>query len=186
MLSSLSSVLDSICIFAPVLLQGKLITRMLCHKLVDSDQQVDSVIINLWNKFCTAFQEVSNTSFARRSFNTDFPVKLLLFADASKEAYGCAIYAAQGKATSLIFSKVKVSPLKERSLPTLELLGAQLALKCFSTIFENGLFNGTKVDSITLFVGSQVCLSWILSNKAPKKNMCVNNRLSETESIICH
>ena len=133
----------------------------------------------MWNKFCTTFQEVSNTSFARRSFNTDLPVKLFLFADASKEAYGCAIYAVQGEVSSLIFSKVKVSPLKERTLPTIELLGAQLALKCFSTIFERGLFNGAKVDSITLLGDSQVCRSWIPSNKASKKNTLVNNRLSE-------
>ena len=36
--------------------------RMLCQKLVDWDQQV---ILNLWNMFCTTFQEVSKTSFAR-------------------------------------------------------------------------------------------------------------------------
>ena len=89
------------------------------------------------------------------------------------------IYAVQGEVSSLTFSKVKVSLLKERTLPASELLGAQLALKCFSTIFESGLFNGTKVDSNTLFEDSQVCLSLILSNKAPKKNMFVNNRLSE-------
>ena len=109
---------------------------------------------------------------------------MFLFADASKEAYGCAIYAVQGEVSSLIFSKVKVSPLKERTLLTLELLGAQLALKCFSTVFESGLFNGTKIDSITLFVDSQVCLSWILSNKVPKKNMFVNNRLSEIAGAL--
>ena len=183
MLSSLSSVFDPIGIFAPVLLQGKLIMHMLCQKLVDWDQQVSPDILNLWNRFCTTFQEVSNTSFARRSFNTDLPVKLFLFADALKEAYGCAIYAVQGEVSSLIFSKVKVSPLKKRTLPTLELLGAQLALKCFSTIFESGLFNGTKIDSITIFVDSQVCLSWILSNKAPK-NLFVNNRLSEIPGAL--
>ena len=59
---SLLSVFDPVGIFAPILLQGKLIMRMLCQKLVDWDQQV---ILNLWNMFCTTFQEVSKTSFAR-------------------------------------------------------------------------------------------------------------------------
>ena len=90
----------------------------------------------------------------------------------------------QDNVSSLIFSKVKVSPLKERTLPTLELLAAQLALKCFGTIFDSGLLGDTKFECITLFVDSQVVLSWILTNKAPKKNIFVNNRLKEIASSL--
>ena len=43
--------------------------------------------------------------FFRKAFDSDKPVKLFIFADASKEAYGCAIYAVQGDSRSLIFSK---------------------------------------------------------------------------------
>ena len=78
--------------------------------------------------------------FPRRTFNSEKPIKLFIFADASKEAYGCAFYVVQEAQRHLMFSKVKVSPLKERTLPTLELLAAQLALKCFISIFSNGLF----------------------------------------------
>ena len=90
----------------------------------------------------------------------------------------------QNNYRSLIFSKSKVSPIKERTLPTLELLAAQLALKCFGTIFESSFLSGTKVESITLFIDSQVVLSWILTNKAPKKNTFVNNRLREISKSI--
>ena len=183
-LSSLSTVFDPVGIFAPILLQGKLIIRKLCQQVVDWDQQVDSEISRLWSRFCTSFEEVSTTSFFRKSFSSDLPVKLFMFADASKEAYGCAIYAVQGEVSSLVFSKVKVSPLKERTLPTLELLAAQLALKCFGTIFDSGLLCNTKFECITLFVDSQVVLSWILKNKAPKKNIFVNNRLKEILSSL--
>ena len=183
-LSSLSSVFDPIGIFAPILLRGKLIIRSLCQQLVDWDQQVGPETLSQWDKFCHCFQEISQTSFHRKSFNSDLPVKIFIFADASKEAYGCAIYAVQGQDSSLVFSKVKVSPLKERTLPTLELLAALLAVKCFCTIFDNGLLSETKVDSITLFVDSQVVLSWILTNKAPKKNVFVNNRLREISTAL--
>ena len=47
-----------------------------------------------------------------------------------------------------MFSKVKVSPLKERTLPTLQLLAAQLALKCL--IFSNGMFRNVKIEEISL------------------------------------
>ena len=183
-LSSLSSVFDPVGIFSPILLQGKLIIRKLCQQVVDWDQPVNTEVSTLWNKLCTSFEEVSETPFFRKSFSSDEPVNLFLFADASKEAYGCAIYAVQGDYRSLIFSKSKVCPIKERTLPTLELLAAQLALKCFNTIFENNLFSNIKFQSITLFIDSQVVLSWILTNKAPKKNTFVNNRLKEISKSL--
>ena len=183
-LSSLASVFDPLGVYSPIMLQGKLIIRKLCQQLVDWDQPISPEISKLWSKLCDSFSEVSQTSFDRRTFNSDAPVKLFLFADASKEAYGCAMYAVQGDYSSLIFSKTKVSPIKEKTLPTLELLAAQLALKCFDTIFENSLLDSTKFESITLFVDSQVVLSWILTNKAPKRNTFVNNRLKEISSLL--
>ena len=75
----------------------------------------------------------------------------------------------------LFFSKVKASPLKERTLLTLELLAVHLALKCFLTISSNGLMNDVSFSDINLFVGSQVVLFWILTGKAPKKNVFVIN-----------
>ena len=183
-LSALSSVFDPVGIFSPILLQGKLIIRKLCQLVVDWDQPVSPEISKLWIRFCDKFEEVSQTAFFRKSFDTSKPVKLFLFADASKEAYGCSIYAVQGNYRALIFAKTKVSPIKERTLPSLELLAAQLALKCFSTIFESSLLNCTKFDSITLFIDSQVVLSWILTNKAPKRNTFVNNRLKEISKSL--
>ena len=103
-LSSLSSVFDPVGIFSPILLQGKLIIRKLCQQVVDWDQPVNAEVSTLWNKLCNSFEEVSETPFFRKSFSSDEPVNLFLFADASKEAYGCAIYAVQGDYRSLIFS----------------------------------------------------------------------------------
>ena len=124
-LSSLASIFDPIGVFSPVLLQGKLLIRKMCQLSLDWDQELDAELLDQWRKFCTAFNNISMIPFHRKSFDTDAPVKLFLFADASKEAYGCTIYAVQGKSSCLIFSKVKVSPLKERTLPPLEFLASQ-------------------------------------------------------------
>ena len=109
--------------------------------------------------------------FPRRTFNSDSPIKLCVFTDASKEVYGCAFYVVQDDQRHLFFSKVKASPLKERILPTLELLAVQLALKCFVTIFNDGLMKDVTFSDINLFVDSQVVLSWVLTCKALKKNV---------------
>ena len=79
---------------------------------------------------------------------------------------------------------MKVNPLKERTVPSLELLASQLSLKCFQSIFEDGLFSGIKFDRITLFTDSQVVLSWILTGKAPKRNTFVNDRLREISNML--
>ena len=77
-----------------------------------------------------------------------------------------------------------MSPIKERTLPTLELLASLLALKCLSSIFDDGLFVNISISSIVLFVDSQVVLSWMLTNKAPKKNVFVNNRLKDITGLL--
>ena len=183
-LSSLASIFDPLGIFAPLLLQGKLIIRELCQKMVDWDDKLDRETLAKWEKLCKSFKEVSDASFSRRVFNSDMPVKLYVFADASKEAYGCAIYVVQNGRSSLLFSKVKVAPIKQRTLPTLELLAAQLSLKCLETILEGGLVPVSLIESIVSFVDSQVALTWILGNKAPKKNIFVNNRVREISSLL--
>ena len=183
-LSSLASIFDPIGVFSPVLLPGKLLIRKMCQLSLDWDQELDAELLDQWRKFCTAFNNISKMPFHRKSFDTDAPVKLFIFADTPKEAYGCTIYAVQGKSGCLIFSKVKVSPLKERTLFSLELLATQLSLKCFQSIFEDGLFSGIKFDSITLFIDSQVVLNWILTGKAPKRNTFVNNRLREISIML--
>ena len=183
-LSSLASVFDPLGAFSPILLQGKLLIRKMCQLSLDWDQKLSKDLLDQWRKFCINFNNISDLSFNRKSFNTDSPVKLFLFSDASKEAFGCTIYAVQGESSRLIFSKVKVSPLKERTLPSLELLASQLALKCFRSIFEDGLFSEVKIDSIILFVDSQIVLTWLLTGKAPKRNTFVNNRLREISSLL--
>ena len=100
-LPSLAFVFDPIGIFAPVLLQGKLMIREMCQKMIDWDQKLDSELLARWVKLCKTFEEVSAASFCRKSFNFDIRVKLYIFADASKEAYGCIIYAVQEHNSSL-------------------------------------------------------------------------------------
>ena len=93
-------------------------------------------------------------------------------------------YVVQNAQRHLFFSEVKASLLKERTLLTLELLAVQVALKCFLTIFNVGLMEEVSFSDINFFVDSQVVLSWILTCKASKKNVFVNNRLKEIDSML--
>ena len=74
-----------------MLLQGKLLIREMCKKSLDWDQELEAELLARWVKLCKTFEDVSSISFNRRSFSLDLPVKLFVFSDASKEAYGCVI-----------------------------------------------------------------------------------------------
>ena len=182
--STLGSVFDPIGVFNPILMQSKLFIRSLCKAKVDWDQPLDEEFLKSWKSFCGTYEAVSGLQFQRRTFNSDSPIKLCVFTDASKEAYGCVFYVVQNGQRHLLFSKVKASPLKERTLPTLELLAVQLALKCFLTIFRDGLMKDVSFSDVNFFVDSQVVLSWVLTCKAPKKNIFVNNRLKDIDSML--
>ena len=164
--STLGSVFDPMGIFNPILMQSMIFIRSLCRAKVDWDQPLDVEFLKSWKSFCCNFEEVSSKKFPRRIFNSNSPIKPWVFTDASKEAYGCVIYVVQGAQRHLFFSKVKASPLKDRTLPALELM-------------KNVSFSG-----INFFVDSQVVLSWILTYEAPKKNVFVNNRLKEIDSVL--
>ena len=182
--STLGSVFDPIGVFNSILMQSKIFIRSLCKVKVDWDQPLDEEFLKSWKSFCGNFEAVSSLKFPRRTFNSDSPIKLCVFTDAAKEAYGCVFYVVQDAQRHLFFSKVKARPLKERTLPTLELLAVQLALTCFLTIFNNEIMKDVSFSDINFFVDSQVVLSWILTCKAPKKNMFVDNRLKEIDSML--
>ena len=110
-------------------MQSKLFICSLCRAKVDWDQPLDEEFLKSWKAFGCNFEEVCSMQFPRRTFNSDSTIELCVFTDASKEAYGCVFYFVQDAKRHLFFSKVKASSLKERTLPTLELLAVQLVLK---------------------------------------------------------
>ena len=116
--STLGSVFDPIGVFNPILMQSKFFIGSLCKAKADWDQPLDEEFLKSWKSFCGNFEAVISQRFPRRTFSSDSPIKHCAFTDASKEAYGCVFYVVQNERRHLFFSKVKASPLKERTLPT--------------------------------------------------------------------
>ena len=75
------------------------------------------------------------------------------------------------------FSKVKKPPSKSKSLPTLELLSAFLALKCMPTIINN--LTDRKISEVNVCVDAQVVMSWILLKNDKNKNNFAHYRVAE-------
>lgn len=101
------------------------------------------------------------------------------FADASETAYGGVIYARcelpDGSVrVSLMTAKSRVAPLKQVTLPRLELCAAALLVKLFN--YVGGTFGAEPMDYV-MWSDSQVVLSWI--RKEPRHwHNYVGNRVA--------
>ena len=77
-------------------------------------------------------------------------------------------------------SKVKVSPIISKTIPTLELLAIFLALKCLKLILA-GL---DCIKSIYVASDSQVALGWVLNEKVKTKNIFASNRVKDISILL--
>jgi hypothetical protein len=182
-LSEVSKVFDPLGLVSPLTVRGKLLLRDLWCLKVGWYEQVSEDVQKKWVKLCKDFKRLSEVAFPRKSIGAQEPTKIVAFCDASKQAYGCAIYTTQEEKSSLLFYKVKVAPLKTKTLPTLELLSVFLAVKCLKNILAT-LSQSVSVSDVTVAVDAQVVLNWILARKAKTSNLFVNNRLKEIWMLV--
>ncbi|GFX48577.1 DUF1758 domain-containing protein [Trichonephila clavipes] len=111
-------------------------------------------------------------------------VELHGFADASSLAYAAAIYCRQkhnGKIkVQLLVSKTKVAPVKQVSIPRLELCGAHLLSKLFKSVLRTLEYYTFDVFAWT---DSKIVLSWLSGHPRQWKTF-VANRTSEIIEVL--
>ena len=108
---------------------------------------------------------------------------LCTFADASTEAFGACSYVRwkleDGHfAVRFIAAKSRVAPLKQLTIPRLELQGAVLATRLSKSILEE---TRLKFDRTYFFLDSQIVLAWI-RGEGRKFKPFVSIRVSEIQS----
>src|SRR5678816_4217269 len=123
--------------------------------------------------------KASELSFRRMVLDKDKVYGLHVFCDSSKTSYGFIVYACCDNISELVFSKAKMAPLKELSIPCLELMAVVLAFKCLPSILSS--FEDINFKFLNLVVDAQVVLSWLLTNNPKCKSKLVKNRLKDIE-----
>lgn len=180
-LSEVSKIFDPLGLILPVTIRGRLLIRELWINKFNWDEILPASFCNSWSKLSSDLKGANDISFPRKTLNTDEKSSLCIFTDASKSSYGFAAYAVGKENSELIFAKCKVAPNKPRSVPTLELLGVFLALKCLEFILSSCVNSFKKVF---VAIDAQIVLSWVLSNNVKTKNMFVKNRIKDIK-VIC-
>ena len=147
---------------------------------INWDQKVPKEINDEMKVISNDFEMLNALSFPRIAINDNESC------DSSSEAFGFIMYACSNvKVSSFLFAKSKLAPLKksnEHSVPTLELMGVILALKCLPTLIET--YENIQFQFIDACVDAHVVLNWLITKESKVKSKFIKNRISEVNGLM--
>uniref|UniRef100_A0A182PX24 Uncharacterized protein n=1 Tax=Anopheles epiroticus TaxID=199890 RepID=A0A182PX24_9DIPT len=185
-LSEISKLFDPIGLLSPVIVIAKLIMQKIWVAGLPWDTQLEGDILQEWLQFRTSLQHVNNIRISRcLLYPNHIKVELHGFSDASKHAYGAAlylrcVYADASVSLRLICSKSRVAPVKPITIPRMELLGAHLLARLISKVA--GSFN-LQFSNIILWTDSQIVLAW-LTKPSSALHVFVRNRVANIRLFL--
>ena len=183
-LSTLASLFDPHGLVSPVAVTAKILFQELCLEKLGWDDPLPEDKRVRWETWlkdlkCTNTISVPRCVFAECKGKV-LSCQLHGFADASKKAYCAMVFlvckTTEGTYTRLLSAKTRVAPLKQLSIPRLELMSARVLATLMSTILE-ALGPNFKVDEVKYWLDSKTALFWIYNNGEWKQ--FVQHRVNE-------
>ena len=186
-----SKIFDPLGILTPITIRFKMLFKELCEAKTDWDDPLPPVLLKKWNVLINSLCEAKLVIIPRWYFkDVDYSsmiCRLQGFSDASKAAYAAVVYLSievgTHKVNKLIGSKSRVSPMKELTIPRLELLGALLLANLMKTISQ-ALENELSLKTPCYFTDSQATLYWIKGQNKTWKPF-VQTRVNKIRSLSC-
>ncbi|XP_055308391.1 uncharacterized protein LOC129572450 [Sitodiplosis mosellana] len=184
-LSKIGRLYDPNGFIAPVITRAKLLMRKLWVSKLTWDEPVPVEIGHEWNSIWSTIVDLEQIRIPRW-FGMECDVQLQLhgFADSSKIAYGCGMYLRVQKLSGhischLIASKSKIAPIKEVTIPRLELAAAELMSKFFIVVRD-----AMELKQIPYFLWSDstTALQW-LRKSLPELKVFVANRVKTIQEL---
>ena len=186
-LREFASVFDPMGLVSPVVLKGKLFIQSLWDKdkHLDWDDTISNEQVATWSTIRSEFSKLSDYQISRSvAMNVSENVKyrLMCFSDASARAYAAAVYLFQRNGNSesrsdLLFSKSRLAPLKEMTIPRLELMAVLIGIRCVKFVEKQLKIS---IEYTDLWTDSQCVLKWLQSEK--DLSVFVRNRVKEIKS----
>ena len=182
-LSIIASLFDPLGLISPVSLKGKIILQQLSRLRLGWDDPIPDYERQKWRDWLNVLPSLKEVSIPRcvRLFTSTTPVQhdVHIFSDASTVGYGACAYLRiinedSTVSISLLLGKSRLAPIKEVSIPRLELSGAVVACR-LKEMIETEL--EIKINSYTYWVDSMIVLGYI-RNTTKRFKTYVANRLS--------
>ena len=162
-LQDLSKIFDPLRFVAPVVIRAKIFMQKLWECKITWDEPLNEDHQAEWKDIATNLKETTGLSVQRCYFNKPITQPTIhCFADASQRAYHAIMFLTQQDQVSFVTVKTCVAPLKQLTLPHLELMAALVA-----TRLTHFILNAIPLQDPPVFIWSesQIVLQWIKSQK---------------------
>lgn len=187
MLSFVASVFDPLGFVSPVVVTGKMLFQEATRLKLSWDTVVPLDLKRKWDKWLLDLSSLKKFQVLRcvkpPGFD-DGTLELHHFSDASQKAYGCCSYLRCVSKTgqihvALILSKCKLAPLKQITIPRLELQAAVLAARIDQTLKSQ---LDLDLAPSHFWVDSELVLKYI-HNEDRRFQVFVGNRVGEIRQL---
>lgn len=184
-LSSISQIFDPLGLLSPVTITAKVILQQLWKLKVSWDESIPMDLHTKWLSYRTQLNKLNDIKFPRHVICQN-PVSIQLhgFCDAAETAYGACVFVksinSDGNQTcNILCAKTRVSPLKQLTIPKLELCGAVLLANLTHKVTESMQI---PFDKTFFWCDSTIVISWIKSSPSSLKPF-VANRVAQIQNL---
>ena len=185
--SDIAKTFDVLGWLSPVLLEMKTLYRSLWQQKLGWDQQIPLEQKNQHKRWRSELPLLANIRLPRHYFQGRRPKSITLqgFSDASCHAFSAvvylrAVYNTGPPTVALVISKTRVAPLVERTIPELELCGANLLARVLDNVSQT---LEVPKENIAAYSDSTIVLAWLDGN--PKRyKLYVSNRIERTIKLM--
>eukprot|EP00112_Aurelia_sp_Birch-Aquarium-sp1_P003379 Seg1377.3 transcript_id=Seg1377.3/GoldUCD/mRNA.D3Y31 product="hypothetical protein" protein_id=Seg1377.3/GoldUCD/D3Y31 len=154
-LRQIARLFDPLGLASPITVQAKALFQELCIEKLDWDDELPDGKKEQWHRWVSDLEVVDKITIPRCLYEgNNAEIKscyLHGFGDAGKKAYYAMIYlvyeTSDGYHSRLICSKTRVAPLKDLSIPRLELMSARILATLMDTV-RNALNSQVKMDGV--------------------------------------
>ncbi|KAJ0182865.1 hypothetical protein K1T71_002234 [Dendrolimus kikuchii] len=185
-ISHISMLFDPLGWLAPVIIKAKILIQKLWLCGINWDEELPSILLTEWCTYRSELEQLVQYRIPRwlRTYRGD-TLELHGFSDASNQAYAAVVYIRvvnqqDDVYSRLVTAKTKVAPIKQVSIPRLELCGAVLVSKLLCEVAEVLNIDKTKIYART---DSTVVLAWLSKHPSNWKTF-VANRVSEILTVM--
>ena len=164
---------------------AKLFMQELWHRQMDWDEPLPDDMRTRWHNLRNDLLLTFINQVKRFSQNPEtVPMEIHVFVDANKKAYGAVAYICHGGQPSLIMSKTRVAPIKELTLPKLDLMDK--VIQVHYSLIITAIFRYSSI----LWSDSQIVLYWMLNQRKLKPFVAswiqeINNLVSNSSWRYC-
>ncbi|KAF8797168.1 hypothetical protein HNY73_001462 [Argiope bruennichi] len=176
LLSVIAKTFDPLGLFSPSVIILKIMLQELWKSKAAWDDPVPLTILETWTKFKQQSYNLNLISVPRfLGVDNNSDIQLHGFCDASTKAFAAVVYLkSRQNQVSLVSAKTRVAPIKQLTIPRLELCGALLLAELITAIEKALSF---PIKERYLWTDSTIVLSWI--NRPPSKgNIFIQNRVN--------